>query len=123
MTYSIPFNRPFFAGNEQEYIAESIAKGQISGNGYFTRACEGLLEQWIEARRVMLTTSCTDALEMCALLLELEPDDEVIIPSFTFVSTANAFAMHGARIVFADIRPDTLNLSAEDVAAKINGVL
>jgi dTDP-4-amino-4,6-dideoxygalactose transaminase len=107
---TIPFNRPCFAGNEQAYIAEAIRREQISGGGYFSKNCEALLQDALGCRRVFLTTSCTDALEMAALLLDLQAGDEVIIPSFTFVSAANAVALRGARPVFADIRPDTLNL-------------
>jgi dTDP-4-amino-4,6-dideoxygalactose transaminase len=110
MTYRIPFNRPCLAGNEYKYIAEAIANGHASGDGPFTRKCHGLLERELGAARVLLTTSCTHALEMAALLLDCGPEDEVILPSFTFVSTANAFALRGARLVFADIRSDTLNL-------------
>lgn len=118
--YDIPFNRPYVAGNEQRYIAEAIARGQISGNGHFTRLCEALIEEVLDVPRVMLTTSCTDALEMSALLLELQPGDEIILPSFTFVSTANAFFLHGARPIFADIRPDTLNLDESRIAALLS---
>jgi dTDP-4-amino-4,6-dideoxygalactose transaminase len=110
MSYRIPFNRPCLTGNEYTYIAEAIANGHASGDGPFTRRCHELLESTLRVQRVLLTTSCTHALEMAALLLECGPDDEVILPSFTFVSTANAFALRGARLVFADIRPDTLNL-------------
>jgi dTDP-4-amino-4,6-dideoxygalactose transaminase len=110
MSYRIPFNRPCLAGNEYTYIAQAIANGHASGDGPFTRKCHELLESELRVSRVLLTTSCTHALEMAALLLECGPEDEVIIPSFTFVSTANAFALRGARLVFADIRPDTLNL-------------
>jgi len=110
MDFRIPFNRPCLAGNEYKYIAEAIANGQASGDGPFTRRCHELLERELQAPKVLLTTSCTHALEMAALLLDCGPDDEIIVPSFTFVSTANAFALRGARIVFADIRPDTLNL-------------
>jgi dTDP-4-amino-4,6-dideoxygalactose transaminase len=110
MSYQIPFNRPCLAGNEYKYIAEAIANGHASGDGPFTRKCHDLLERELGVPRVLLTTSCTHALEMAALLLDCGPDDEVIVPSFTFVSTANAFALRGARLVFADIRPDTLNL-------------
>ncbi len=110
MSYRIPFNRPCLAGNEYKYIAEAIANGHASGDGPFTRKCHELLERELEVPRVLLTTSCTHALEMAALLLDCGPEDEVILPSFTFVSTANAFALRGARLVFADIRPDTLNL-------------
>ena len=110
MTYQIPFNRPCLAGIEYKYIAEAIANGHASGDGPFTRKCHELLERELGVPRVLLTTSCTHALEMAALLLDCGPEDEVIVPSFTFVSTANAFALRGARLVFADIRPDTLNL-------------
>ena len=110
MGYRIPFNRPCLAGNEYKYIAEAIANGHASGDGPFTRKCHELLETELGVPRVLLTTSCTHALEMAALLLDCGPEDEVIVPSFTFVSTANAFALRGARLVFADIRPDTLNL-------------
>ena len=110
MTYRIPFNRPCLAGNEYKYIAEAIANGHASGDGPFTRKCHELLERELGVPRVLLTTSCTHALEMAALLLDCGPEDEVIVPSFTFVSTANAFALRGTRLVFADIRPDTLNL-------------
>jgi dTDP-4-amino-4,6-dideoxygalactose transaminase len=110
MSYRVPFNRPCLAGNEYKYIAEAIANGHASGDGPFTRKCHELLERELKVPRVLLTTSCTHALEMAALLLDCGPEDEVILPSFTFVSTANAFALRGARLVFADIRPDTLNL-------------
>jgi dTDP-4-amino-4,6-dideoxygalactose transaminase len=110
MSYRIPFNRPCLAGNEYKYIAEAIANGHASGDGPFTRRCHALLERELGVPRVLLTTSCTHALEMAALLLDCGPEDEVIVPSFTFVSTANAFALRGARLVYADIRPDTLNL-------------
>jgi dTDP-4-amino-4,6-dideoxygalactose transaminase len=109
-SYRIPFNRPGLAGNELRYIEESVASGRISGDGVFTEKCRRLLEELLGVPRVLLTTSCTTALEMAALLLELAPGDEVIMPSFTFVSTANAVVLRGARPVFADIRPDTLNL-------------
>jgi len=108
--YRIPFNRPAVVGNELRYIAEAIESGHISGDGAFTQRCHELLQYWLGVRRAFLTTSCTHALEMAALLLGIGPGDEVIVPSFTFVSTANAFALHGARPVFVDIRPDTLNL-------------
>jgi dTDP-4-amino-4,6-dideoxygalactose transaminase len=106
----IPFNRACFFGNEQRYIAQAIANGHISGDGPFTRACSDLLSTELQGAKVFLTTSCTHALEMSALLLNIGPGDEVILPSFTFVSTANAFVLRGARPVFVDIRSDTLNL-------------
>jgi dTDP-4-amino-4,6-dideoxygalactose transaminase len=110
MTLSIPFNRPGLAGNEYKYIAEAIANGHASGDGPFTRRCQALLESELQVRKVLLTTSCTHALEMAALLLDIAPGDEVIVPSFTFVSTANAFVLRGAKIVFSDVRPDTMNM-------------
>ena len=106
----IPFNRPFFSGREFEFIHQAIANSQISGDGIFTRKCHALLENALGVSKVLLTTSCTHALEMAALLLDIKPGDEVIIPSFTFVSAVNAFVLRGARPVFVDIRPDTLNL-------------
>ena len=106
----IPFNRPGLVGNEHEYINQVFANRHASGDGPFTRQCHELLESIIGAPRVLLTTSCTHALEMAALLLDLQPGDEVILPSFTFVSTVNAFVLRGAHPVFADIRPDTLNI-------------
>jgi dTDP-4-amino-4,6-dideoxygalactose transaminase len=106
----IPFNKAGLTGKEFVYIAEALAAGHISGNGRFTARCHALLEDLLGVERVFLTTSCTDALEMAALLLDIEPGDEIIVPSFTFVSTVNAFALRGARPVFVDIREDTLNL-------------
>lgn len=106
----IPFNRPFFAGREFDLIREAIADWHLSGDGAFTRKCHALLESELGVSKALLTTSCTHALEMAALLLNIQPGDEVIIPSFTFVSVANAFVLRGARPVFIDIRPDTLNL-------------
>jgi dTDP-4-amino-4,6-dideoxygalactose transaminase len=106
----IPFNRPSLAGQELAYVRDAIERGHISGDGVYTRRCEAMLSQILDGARVLLTTSCTHALEMAALLLDLGPDDEVIVPSFTFVSTASAFALRGARPVFVDIRADTLNL-------------
>lgn len=106
----IPFNKPYVVGTEFEYIQQAIDSLHLSGNGLFTRKCEVLLEQELRVPRAMLTTSCTHALEMAALLLDIKPGDEIIIPSFTFVSTVNAFVLRGARPVFIDVRPDTLNL-------------
>ena len=106
----IPFNRPCLIGKEFDYIAAAIRAEQISGDGPYTQKCHALLEAALGTAKVLLTTSCTHALEMAALLLEIQPEDEVIVPSFTFPSTANAFVLRGARPVFVDIRPDTLNL-------------
>jgi len=118
-TYSIPFNRPCLAGNEYKYIAEAIANGHASGDGPFTRRCHDILERELGVPKVLLTTSCTHALEMAAILLDCAPGDEVIVPSFTFVSTANAFVLRGAQIVFSDIRRDTLNLDETQLEALI----
>ena len=106
----IPFNRPYFSGREFEYIQEAIRFWQLSGDGTFTKKCHALLENELGVRKALLTTSCTHALEMAALLLEIKPGDEIIVPSFTFVSTVNAFVLRGAHPVFIDIRPDTLNM-------------
>ena len=108
--YQIPFNRPCVAGNEYLYMAQAIAEAHLAGDGPYTRKCHALLQQELGVPKVLLTTSCTHALEMSALLLDIKPGDEVIIPSFTFVSTVNAFVLRGAKPVFIDIRPDTLNL-------------
>jgi dTDP-4-amino-4,6-dideoxygalactose transaminase len=106
----IPFNRSSAVGKELEYIHAAMNTGQVAGDQTFSRKCHSLLESTLGVPKALLTTSCTHALELSALLLNIQPGDEVIVPSFTFVSTANAFALRGARIVFADIRPDTLNL-------------
>jgi dTDP-4-amino-4,6-dideoxygalactose transaminase len=106
----IPFNRPLVLETGYSYLREAVAHGHLSGDGPFTKRCHALLEQLLGVPRVLLTTSCTHALEMAALLLDIRSGDEVIVPSFTFVSTANAFVLRGAQPVFADIRLDTLNL-------------
>ena len=116
---NIPFNRPSMVGNEMEYIRQAIDAGHISGDGIFTKKCSQLLEQAFGVPKVLLTTSCTHALEMFALLLNIGPGDEVLIPSFTFVSTVNAFVLRDARPVFVDIRSDTLNLDESLLEAKI----
>ncbi len=110
MSYRIPFNKPCIAGNEMKYVTKAIEMGHISGDGHFTEKCQRLLESALSVKKVFLTPSCTQALEMCALLLNIRDGDEVIVPSFTFVSTVNAFILHGAKPVFIDVRPDTLNL-------------
>ena len=115
----IPFNRPSFVGRERQYMEEALALGQVSGDGEFTRRCHELLRRELGVRAVLLTTSCTHALEMTALLLDIGPGDEVIVPDFTFVSTANAFALRGARPVFVDVREDTLNLDERLLEARI----
>ena len=106
----VDFNRPVILGRELEYIQQAIDNGHISGDGPFTKKCHAFLEQQLGVSKALLTTSCTHALEMAAILLDIQPGDEVIIPDFTFVSTVNAFVLRGARPVFVDIRPDTLNL-------------
>ena len=113
MTYRIPFNRPYIVGTEIGYISQCLADAKLSGDGRFTQLCHKLIQERLRAPHVLLTTSCTSALEMAALLCDLEPDDEVILPSFTFVSTANAFVLRGAKPVFVDIRPDTLNIDEQ----------
>lgn len=106
----IPFNRPAMAGREIDYIQEAVRHGHLSGDGTFTRRASHWLEARFGACKALLTTSCTHALEMAAILADIQPGDEVVMPSYTFVSTANAFAMRGAQIAFVDIRPDTMNL-------------
>ena len=117
--YRIPFNKPALAGNEMTYVAEAVASGHISGDGAFTKKVHRLLEVALDVPKVLLTSSCTHALEMAALLLDIRPGDEVIVPDFTFVSTINAFVLRGARPVFIDIRPDTLNLDETRLEALI----
>ena len=107
---TIPFNKPYVAGQEMDYMREAMQSPEICGDGAFSKKCSQLLAKIHGSSRVLLTPSCTHALEMCGLLLDLGPGDEVIVPSFTFVSTVNAFALRGARPVFVDIRPDTLNI-------------
>jgi dTDP-4-amino-4,6-dideoxygalactose transaminase len=109
----IPFNRPSFEGRETEYIAAAIASGHISGDGTFSKRCHELLESRLGVAKALLTTSCTDALEMAALLLDIKAGDEVILPSFNFVSAANAVVLRGARPVFIDVRRDTINFDEE----------
>jgi dTDP-4-amino-4,6-dideoxygalactose transaminase len=117
--YSIPFNRPCFVGGEEQLIAESMANMHISGDGPFTKKCHALIEELLGVKKALLTTSCTHALEMTALLLDFKDGDEVIVPSFTFVSTINAFVLRGAKPVFVDIRPDTLNMDEQLVKGAI----
>lgn len=119
MSPVIPFNLPPESGREIDLIRDAIARHQISGGGYYTKACESWLETALQAPRALLTHSCTGALEMAALLAELAPGDEVIMPSFTFVSTANAVALRRAVPVFVDIRPDTLNIDERLIESAI----
>ena len=115
----ICFNVPPCTGNEMKYIAEAVASHKICGDGQFTKKCSAWLEQRFNAHRVLLTTSGTTALDMASLLCELKPGDEVILPSFTFSSTANAFVNYGAKLVFVDIRPDTMNIDETKIEAAI----
>lgn len=106
----IPFNKPSIIGNELEYIQKSVQSGKISGDGFFSKKCHTWFEKALHVKKALLTPSCTHSLEMAALLLDIKQGDEVIMPSFTFVSSANAFVLRGAKIVFVDIREDTLNI-------------
>jgi len=115
----IPFNKPYIAGKELYYIAQAVEFANLSGDGYFTDKCSKLMEDKFVAQKVFLTHSCTAALEMAAILCNIKPGDEVIMPSFTFVSTANAFALQGASIKFVDIRPDTLNMDENKLESLI----
>ncbi len=115
----IPFNDPFTTGKELEYINQAIANGHLSGDGEFTHRCQSWLEKQLGISKALLTHSCTAALEMAAILADIQPGDEVIMPSYTFVSTANAFVLRGGVPVFVDIRPDTLNLDESKIEAAI----
>lgn len=116
---NVSFNRSSLQGRELEYIFQTISAGQIAGDQTFSKKCHALLESVLGVRKALVTTSCTHALEMAALLLDIQPRDEVIVPSFTFVSTPNAFVMRGARPVFCDVRPDTLNLDESKLESLI----
>ena len=116
---NIPFNKPYMTGKELWYIAQAHHNGWLAGDGEFTKRCNAWLEHRTGARRALLTHSCTAALEMAAILAEIQPGDEVIMPSYTFVSTANAFVLRGAVPVFVDIRPDTLNIDETLIEAAI----
>ncbi len=120
MSFLIPFNKPYSTGRELQYMDEVCHSTTMSGNGDFTKRCHAFFEQRYGFRKCLLTTSGTDALEMCAMLCELKPGDEVIVPSYTFVSTAIAFLREGARVVFADSGPDNPNVTAEEIAPLIN---
>lgn len=115
----IPFNVPLLIGNEDTYIKEVFANKKMAGDGSFTKKCHSWFEQRFNIKKSLLTTSCTHALEMSALLTKIKPDDEIIMPSFTFVSTANAFVLRGAKIVFVDIRPDTMNIDENKIEEAI----
>jgi dTDP-4-amino-4,6-dideoxygalactose transaminase len=115
----LPFNKPYLSGKETEYIKEAVASGKISGDGIFTKKCHQYFEERYGFKRAFLTTSCTDALEMAAILLDIQPGDEVLMPSYTFVSTANAFVLRGATIVFADSEEMTPNIDVGKLEALI----
>ena len=115
----IPFNKPYLTGKELHYVSEAHARGQLSGDGYFTKKCSAWLEQKTRSPKALLTHSCTAALEMAAILADIKPGDEVIMPSYTFVSTANAFVLRGGVPVFVDIREDTLNIDERLIEAAI----
>jgi dTDP-4-amino-4,6-dideoxygalactose transaminase len=115
----IPFNKPTVTGNEIDYIASAIESQKLSGDGYYAKKCEQWFEKNMGTLKALLTPSCTHALEMAASLIDIQPDDEVIMPSYTFVSTANAFVLRGAKIVFVDIRPDTMNIDETKIEAAI----
>lgn len=115
----IPFNRQVLMGNELEYIQDAYSQGKVSGDGKYTKLCSEFMERTFSAKKVLLTPSCTHALELAALLIDIQPGDEVIMPSYTFVSTANAFVLRGARPVFCDIRSDNLNIDEEMIEALI----
>ena len=112
---SIPFNRPYLAGKELFYIAQAVLSGRTAGDGFYTKKCQNFLEEKFNAEKILLTHSCTAALEIAAFLCEVSPGDEVILPSFTFVSTANAFYLRGAKPVFVDINKDTLNIDEKKI--------
>lgn len=116
----IPFNKPYLTGEETKYITDAVASGKISGNGKYTQKCQHFFENRYGFKKCLLTTSCTDALEMAALLINIQPGDEVIIPSYTFVSTANAFVLRGARIIFADSCQDNPNIDASTLETLIS---
>ena len=119
MLETINFNKPYFTGKETEHIKDAVLRQKISGNGYYTQKCQSFFEDKYHFLKCLLTTSCTDALEMAAILIDIQPGDEVIVPSYTFVSTANAFVLRGAKIVFADSRADHPGIDED----KIEGLI
>lgn len=115
----IPFNKPYACGKEYEYLRDAVSTGKISGNGKYTKKCHSFFEERFHFKKSLLTSSCTDALEMAAILLDIQPGDEVIMPSYTFVSTSNAFVLRGAKIIFADSEKDHPNIDATQIEALI----
>ncbi|OEO24267.1 dTDP-4-amino-4,6-dideoxygalactose transaminase [Pseudomonas sp. J237] len=115
----IPFNKPPYTGNEDKYVLAAMRSSKMSGDGKYTKLCQEWFEKKTGSKKALLTPSCTQALEMAAILLDIQPEDEIIMPSYTFVSTANAFVLRGAKIVFVDIRPDTMNIDENLIEAAI----
>ena len=111
----IPFNKPYLTGKETHYIYQAVNSGKISGDGIFTKKCHAFFENKFGFNKTLLTTSCTDALEMASILIDIQPGDEIIAPSFTFVSTVNAFVLRGANIIFADSETNTPNIDASQI--------
>lgn len=118
--YKIPFNKAIYLPEAFKYVEDVVKSSLIAGDGKYTRLCSEWMEHRFKAKKVLMTTSCTAALEMAAILLDIQPDDEVIMPSYTFVSTANAFVLRGAKCVFVDIRPDTMNIDENKIEAAIS---
>jgi len=119
----IYFSKACYIGNEETYVLESIKSNKISGDGEFTKRCETWFEEKLECKKTLLTTSCTHALEMAAILLDIKEGDEIIMPSYTFVSTANVFVLRGAKIVFVDIRSDTMNIDETKIEQMLLWIL
>lgn len=119
MKYRIPFNKPFIVGKELYYVAQSVLQGQVSGDGPYTKKTQQLMEETFQARQILLTSSCTAALDLAAILSDVKEGEEVILPSYTFSSTANAFLLRRARLIFADCRPDTLNIDETHIESLI----
>ena len=117
----IQFNRPPYTGSEDKYILEAMNNRSLAGDGYFSKKCQDWFQTKFNVKKTLLTPSCTAALEMAAILIDVQPGDEIIMPSYTFVSTANAFVLRGAVIVFVDIRPDTMNLDENKIEAISHG--
>lgn len=116
---TIPFNKPPYTGNEDQHVISAMRSGKMSGDGEFTLRCQSWFEEKLNCKKALLTPSCTQALEMAALLIDIQPGDEVIMPSYTFVSTANAFVLRGAKIVFVDVRADTMNIDESLIEAAV----
>ena len=118
---NIPFNKPYLTGKETHYIYDAVNSGKLSGNGKYTKLCQTFFENVYNFKKCLLTTSCTDALEMAAILIDIQPGDEVILPSYTFVSTANAFVLRGAKLIFTDSMADNPNMDVATIEPLITG--